>query len=87
MLKITIKGLLAAKRRLFTTALAVLLGVAFMPARWAPQPSAIRQRLFATPSTRDDARSRGSLPYLGGHRPRDDASWSPQSPPSLRRGA
>ena len=70
MLKITIKGLLAAKRRLFTTALAVLLGVAFVAGTLVLTDTIGKTvtDLFASLNAGTDAQVRGraASPDLGG---------------------
>ena len=77
MLKITLKGLLAAKRRLFTTALAVLLGVAFVAGTLVLTDTIGKTvtDLFTSLNAGTDAQVRGraTSPELGG-RPRVDAA-------------
>jgi putative ABC transport system permease protein len=72
MLKITLKGLLAAKRRLFTTALAVLLGVAFTAGTLVLTDTIGKTvtDLFASVNAGTDAlvRGRATSPELGGAR-------------------
>src|SRR6266508_1117813 len=78
MLKITIKGLLAAKRRLFTTALAVLLGVAFMAGTLVLTDTIGKTvtDFFASLNAGTDAhvRGRAAAADLGAQRPRIDAT-------------
>ncbi len=78
MLKITIKGLLAAKRRLFTTALAVLLGVAFMAGTLVLTDTIGKTvtDFFASLNAGTDAhvRGRAAASDLGAQRPRIDAT-------------
>ena len=81
MLKTTLKGLLAAKRRLFTTALAVLLGVAFVAGTLVLTDTIGKTvtDLFASLNAGTDAQVRGraASPDLGGQRPRVDAALVP----------
>jgi putative ABC transport system permease protein len=78
MLKTTIKSLLTAKRRLFTTALAVLLGVAFMAGTLVLTDTIGKTvtDFFASLNAGTDAtvRGRATSPDLDGQRPRVDAS-------------
>src|SRR6266540_265680 len=78
MLKITIKSLLAAKRRLFTTALAVLLGVAFMAGTLVLTDTIGKTvtDFFASLNAGTDAhvRGRAAASDLGAQRPRIDAT-------------
>src|SRR6266540_7341445 len=78
MLKITIKGLLAAKRRLFATASAVLLGVAFMAGTLVLTDTIGKTvtDFFASLNAGTDAnvRGRAASSDLGGQRPRVDAA-------------
>src|SRR5215211_4010568 len=80
MLKITLKGLLAAKRRLVTTALAVLLGVAFTAGTLVLTDTIGKTvtDLFASVNAGTDAvvRGRATSPELGGG-PRVDAALVP----------
>jgi putative ABC transport system permease protein len=80
MLKITIKGLLAAKRRLFTTAMAVLLGVAFTAGTLVLTDTIGKTvtDFFASVNAGTDAYVRGRVasPELGG-RSRVDAALVP----------
>jgi putative ABC transport system permease protein len=80
MLKITLKSLLAAKRRLFTTALAVLLGVAFTAGTLVLTDTIGKTvtDLFASVNAGTDAQVRGraTSPELGGP-PRVDAALVP----------
>jgi putative ABC transport system permease protein len=81
MLKITIKRLLASKRRLFTTAMAVLLGVAFMAGTLVLTDTIGKTvtDFFASLNAGTDAhvRGRAASPDLGGQRPRVDAALVP----------
>jgi putative ABC transport system permease protein len=81
MLKTTLKGLLAAKRRLFTTALAVLLGVAFVAGTLVLTDTIGKTvtDLFASLNARTDAQVRGRpvSSEFGGGRPRVDAALVP----------